>query len=133
MDVPQAFLPVLLLSLEIEIGRLSFLRRDSHLHFLRTVFFLPRFDRISPRRQALDGERAIVAGNSEERMAHYADVGAHPGMHIALYRYHDFLAREALLLGIALGRLRLVPLLVHLWQRMDVVIGRIVVDDFDLL
>ena len=66
-------------------------------------------------------------------MADYANVGAHPGMHVALHGYQDFLPREALLLGIALGRLRLVPLLVHFRQRMDIVIGRIVIDDLDLL
>src|SRR6059036_1398039 len=61
------------------------------------------------------------------------NVRAHPRMHVALHRNHDLLAREAAHFGIALGRLRFVPLLIDLGQRVDIVVGGIIVADLDVL
>src|SRR5260370_23796834 len=54
-------------------------------------------------------------------------------MLIALYGQHDFLARKAFLQGRSLGSLRLVPLAIVLWRRVNVVCGWIAIPDLHSL
>src|SRR6266545_3856882 len=68
-----------------EVDCFAFLRTDRDLHFLCAKLFVPGLDRIAARWQALNRERAILAGYCEERMPHDPDVRTHPRMHIALH------------------------------------------------
>src|SRR5262249_11775216 len=65
-------------------------RADSDLLILRSVLLLPRLDGVCSRRQALDGEIALVVAHREERVGADPDVSFHPGMDVALHGNHDF-------------------------------------------
>src|ERR1044071_3913719 len=66
-------------------------------------------------------------------MLHYADVGLHPGMLVALDRNQRFSAREGLLDRRCAVRLSLVPLGIKFRCRVNVVLSGIAVGDADLL
>ena len=106
---------------------------DRHALRHRAELLVPRLDRVGARRQALEIELAVLVGHREERMIEDADIRVHPAVHVALERHHHFLRREGVLRLHALDRLAVVELGVGLRQRVDVVQGRIAVDDFERL
>src|SRR4249919_3614709 len=98
-----------LLSLIGEIYSLALLGAYGNRLFHWAVLFVPSLNYIGPRRQSLYCKRSVGSRHSEERVPHHADIRAHPGVHVALYRNHDFLAGEALRHRGLPRRLRLVP------------------------
>src|SRR5258707_14376318 len=104
---------------------------ERHFYVLFAELFLDEGDGVVAWRQALDLELAIGTGHGEKRALGHVDEHAHPGMLVALDRKHDFFAGESFLERDGRRRLRLVPLAVVLGSGMNVVGGRIAVDDFD--
>ena len=66
------------------------------------------------------------------RILQHREVAVHPGMDVALYG-NEFRLRELFGEWRCSRRLRLVPLVIYFCQRMDVVRGLIVIDDFQFL
>src|SRR6202035_5477059 len=82
------------------------------------------------RRQAFDFELAVGTAYGVERIFHYVDEHAHPGMLVALYRQQNFFAGEGFLERRSLRGLRFVPLTIVFGRGMNVVGGGIAVNDF---
>ena len=76
---------------------------------------------------------ACASANREERVSHHADVRFHPGVLVALNWNEHFRARKALLDWRRTVGLRLVPFLIELWCRVNVVLCRVAVGDLELL
>src|ERR1035437_4046126 len=58
--------------------------RDRLLH--RSVLLVPALNHVGPRRKSLYCKRSVVARHGKEGVTDHADIGAHPGMHVALHR-----------------------------------------------
>ena len=84
-------------------------------------------------RHALDFKGAVRLAHRKERVLHDADVRLHPRVLIALYRHQNFSARKSLFDGRRANALRLVPVRIVLWRKVDVVLRRIAVGDLQLL
>src|ERR1039457_2846923 len=121
------------LPLKREILSLAFLGAYRDGLVLRAVLLMPDLDGVGPWRKSLDGKRSVVAGHSKERMVYDADIGPHPRMDVALHRNHDFLPGKSLDLILAAGGLRLVPIVVDRWLRVDIVVGAVAGLDVDVL
>src|SRR5262245_49365001 len=73
---------------------LTFLCSNRHHLRLRAQLLVPRFDRIRARREPLEREGSIGAGDGIKGVIQDADPGVHPAVHVALERNHDFLGAE---------------------------------------
>src|SRR5439155_26052231 len=96
--------------LERRVNRFCIFRGKSDFDVLLAEFFLDERDGVVARRQALDFELAVGAGDREERTLGYVDEHAHPRMLVALHGQHDFFTGKSFLERSGLRRLRLVPL-----------------------
>src|ERR1035438_1077616 len=112
------------LSLIGEVYSLAFLGAYGDRLFHLSILFVHGFNYVGPWRKPFYCKRSVVARHGEEGVSDYANVRAHPGVHVALHRDHDLLASEALGQGRLPRRLRLVPIGVHLRLWVDVVVGR---------
>src|SRR5438445_13826082 len=80
--------------LERRVNRFCIFRGKRDFDVLLAEFFLDERDGVVARRQALDFELAVGAGNREARVLGYVDEHEHPGMLVALHRLHDVSAGE---------------------------------------
>src|SRR5882757_1783762 len=99
-----------------------------HLLCLGSVLFLPRCNRVSSWRHALDSVAAVGTADCI-RTLHDGDVAVHPGMDVALNRNRDFFGGEFHVERRGTRRLRLIPLRILRGQRMDVVRSLVAVYD----
>src|SRR6185503_16674562 len=110
--------------------------RYRHLHrllFSVRAAFSPGDDGVAACRDALDLERAVIFTHRIKRVSHHADVSLHPRMLIAFHGNQHFRAPEGFLEWRRAIRLRLVPFLVQLWCRVDVVLCGVAVCNTDFL
>src|SRR5260370_10936160 len=118
------------LGFESYVDGLAVLGCESDFLGLLAELFVDEGDGVVAGGQALDFELAVGAGDRKERALGDVDEHAHPGMLVALHGQHDLFAGEGFLECGSLRRLRLVPLAVVLGGGMNIVGGRIAVDDF---
>src|SRR5260370_4639375 len=119
------------LGFESYVDGLAVLGCESDFLGLLAELFVDEGDGVVAGGQALDFELAVGAGDREERALGDVEEHAHPGMLVALHWQHDLFAREGFLERSGLRRLRLVPLAIVLRGGMNIVSGRIAVDDLD--
>src|ERR1039457_3155000 len=130
---PLAAAHATLFRLERSVHGLTVFRSERDLLLLRAQLLLHERQRVVARRHALDFKLAVGSGDRIERALHHVDIHLHPRMLVALHRQHNFLAGEVLLESSGLRRLRLIPLAIVGRSRMDIVRGRIAVDDLERL
>ena len=94
---------------------------------------MPRFDRVSSRRQVLQRKLSIFRSDRVVGILEHENVTLHPGVHVALHRYGHFGAAERVVDGSGTWRLRLIPLAIVFRHRVNVVGGLVVILDFECL
>src|SRR5580704_19367541 len=118
--------------LEPEVDSLAFTRPDRNLLALGAEFFLPCLDRVGAGWKIFQIEVTVFVRHHKIWMFEYRDIASHPRMHIALNRNSNLLPRERFFHWHSV-RLGLVPLPIVVGHRMDIVRGRIAVDDIKFL
>jgi hypothetical protein len=133
MAIPAAsrWLPQLFAIAEIHYG--PPFGRNGYFGLFSAVLFVYGFQRVSPGRNAIERERTFFSGYGKKRMRRNADPGAHPGMDVAGDGKKNLFVIEGLDLVLGAGRLRFIPGAVHLAFGVNVVVHRVIVQDFKWL
>ena len=106
---------------------------DGDILRLCTQLFVPRLDDVVARRQRADLECAAAVAHGEVRMIEHAHIGVHPAVHVALEGNHDFGTRKHALELHSLDRLTGVELVIKGRGRVNIVQGRVAVQDYEHL
>src|SRR5580658_5071697 len=119
-------------SLEDEVDLLGLVRADGYRLRRSAQLFVPGLYGVGAGRQIAEIEASIFSGDREVWMFEYRNITAHPGMHVALYRDGNLLARERLF-HLRVRRLGLVPLALVRGHGMNIVRSRVVIDQLQRL
>src|SRR5580692_560708 len=117
---------------EDEVRSLRLAAADRHILRFRSVLFLPSRHGVLTGWQSFDVERPVATRDRVGRGLEYHKVAVHPRVNIAFHRNEFRLFPFGINRRRAVG-LRLVPFLIYLRQRMDVVGSLVVVIDLQLL
>src|ERR1700674_3494806 len=120
------------LRFEDKVCRLRFVARNGDFLALLTIGLVPSSDGVLAREQIGKIEATIFSGNRMVGVLQHRKSAVHPRMNVALHR--DELHLVVLINdGRSARRLRVVPLAIDLGQRVDVVGGLILIQDFERL